>query len=196
MARRARQRQRKDTLSRLFAEYESGYEGPRRLHGFDRTHLERALGHYRVADITERRVTDYGLDREAAGAGVSVINDELHALAWVFDWARETGRVAGIPRIWFMRQERRPTQLVEHVERPSLLRQFGPSGLLAQRASALPEREPKRVTLTDDAWADHLQRHPKDKSLTYGQRARLLKSDQGITVAKTTVMRRLRRASA
>jgi len=184
------------TFAALLADYEREHAGKqRRLHGFDRGHLERALGRCRLRNLTEKRITDYGLDREKAGAHVSVINDELMALGWVLDWARDTGRLTVVPRFSYMRVERRP---IEH--RPLVMPGSGPlfpRGLLAEamRTSATSrstERAAKRGTLSAEALAEHLERHPIDRPLSNPKRAALLKSEQGITVHQTTLLRRLK----
>jgi hypothetical protein len=178
------------TLSMMIAEYERAHEGKqRRLHGYDRAHLERALGSLQLADISEKRITDYGLDREKGGASTPIINDELRALGWVFDWARETGRIGAIPRIWFMRETQSP--IGPSLSTHPILGGFSPfsRGLLA--AADVPRRErAKRGKLSREAFTQHLAEYPLEMGLSVPKRVKIL-AETGISVDRTTVQHRI-----
>ena len=192
MARLAARRRSGETFASLVVAYERESPRGKWLHSYDKARLLRAFGSRRLGDLKEKHVTDYGLARSDAGEKADVINDELRTLGDILVWARETGRVATYPKIQYMRIHRPP----EPPRRSSF------AEAMLQRTMRQPDqwaplaRSPQtaeRGELSNEAWTEHLRLHPKDgKRLSYMARAKLLKSEQGITISKTTVGRRFR----
>ena len=190
------------TFADLVADYLREEPRARWLHDYDKARLLRAFGGRRLTDITDERITEYGLSREDRGASPVVINEELRTLGDLLVWARDVAkRIDKTPRIQRMRVA---PAVPTHIDiRPSpMMRYLSPPGsLLAQAAqpASKPARRPRAERWSDAAITEHLKQHPIDKRNKDGsrfsdqQRADVIEREQGITVDRTTVARRLRR---
>lgn len=202
MAKRPARSQSGYTFAALVADYEREGTGMRRLHDYDKARLLRAFSHRRLSDLTDERITAYGLSREDRGAHPVVINEELRTLGDLLVWARDVAKkLDRIPRIQRMREAPEPPR---HIDiRPSpFLRDFFPMrGSLLADASRPPAklaRRPRSERWSDAGVSEHLKQHPIDKRNRDGtrfsdqQRADAIEKEQGIKIDRTTVARRLR----
>lgn len=150
------------------------------LNGYDAAHLAVGLGRIRLADLSEQRITEYSLRREARGAHAKLINEELEALTRILEWGQEKRYIAQVPTIWLVRTPTPQTpRFSPRLSPPSVWGRNGDTLRERPGATVPPtttHRTPKKkagrlAPIADAAFRQHVMDHPE---LSDGERGAML----------------------